>query len=104
MKSQRREKQIVYLAQNRTLHKARAQLGMELDDLRALAGQINLGIQSLSKLSLSQRHALIADLISKGAEVDNPEITRFDLEEEARDLGKLKRFSAGPTEKEQQLL
>jgi hypothetical protein len=65
---------------------------MSLDDLRAKAGELNLGIASLSKLSLVQRHALLAELNRCGAQVQNPAITRYDEEEELRAKGKLRRF------------
>jgi hypothetical protein len=82
----------MYYAQNQALHKARAQLGWSLDELRAKAAELNLGIASLSKLSLTQRHALLVELLRCGATVRNPTITRYDLEEEQRASGKLTRF------------
>ncbi|MFA5105240.1 MAG: phage protein GemA/Gp16 family protein [Candidatus Margulisiibacteriota bacterium] len=61
----------LYLRQNKAIHKARAQLGMELDDCRELARQM-FGKASLSSLSLEQRSELIDELKAKGTKVFNP--------------------------------
>ena len=63
----------VYLAQNRAIHQARAQLCMDLDDCRELAREIN-GEGSISSLSLRERWELIEILKSKGARVYNPRL------------------------------
>ena len=70
----------VYFLQNRAIHAARAELeakaimekGRSLEMCRYLAGQLNLGIESVSKLSLTQRETLINQLIEIGATVKNP--------------------------------
>ena len=62
----------LYQKQNKTIHKARALLGMDLDDCRELARQL-FGTASLSSLSLEQRTGLIDELKTKGAEVFNPQ-------------------------------
>jgi len=77
----------VYALQNRAIHKARAELeakgvlekGKSLDACRFLAGKINLGIQSISRLSLKQREQLINMLIEMGATVRNPHVYESDL-------------------------
>ena len=87
-------KPAVYSAQQKAIWRAASQLGIGLDDLRALAAQINLGIASLSSLSLQQRHLLIEDLRAKGATVRNPALNNYDLEEEYRlnSKGKVRRL------------
>ncbi len=72
----------VYELQNKAIHKARAELeaagvfqeGKSLEACRFMAGQINLGIQSVSRLSLPQREKLIEMLKDMGATVRNPHI------------------------------
>lgn len=64
-------KESFYLQQNRAIHKARAQLGMSLDECRELARQLS-GNASLSSLNLYQRWQLIEELRAKGARVFNP--------------------------------
>lgn len=54
-----------------------------LDDVRRIAGELNDGKESLSKLSLEQRRALIDRLIGMGADVKNPIIYDSDLRDEA---------------------
>lgn len=81
----------VYKLQNVAIHKARAQLeGMGvldpwsgLDQVRAIAAEINIGIASISKLSLDQRRQLIDQLIELGARVKNPVIYDSDLDTES---------------------
>ena len=76
-----------YELQNKAIHTARAELeaagalqkGKSLEAYRFLAGQINLGIQSISRLSLSQREKLIEMLKEMGATVRNPHIYLSDL-------------------------
>ena len=63
-----------YNRQNRTIHKARAQLCMELDDCRELAREIG-GKASISSLTLRQRWELIEILKAKGAKVKNPPLS-----------------------------
>jgi len=63
-----------YNWQNRMIHKARAQLCMDLDDCRELARQIN-GKASISSLSLRERWELIEELKVKGARVYNPPLS-----------------------------
>ena len=67
-----------YQRQNRVIHKARALLGMELDDCRELARQ-TCGNASLSRLSIRQRWELIEVLKSKGARVYNPSLSESGL-------------------------
>ncbi len=81
----------VYELQNKAIHKARAELeaagvlqeGKSLEACRFMAGQINLGIQSVSRLSLPQREKLIEMLKDMGATVRNPHIYLSDLNIEA---------------------
>lgn len=61
----------LYLRQNRAIHKARTQLGMELDDCRELARDM-FGKASLSSLSLEQRAELINELEAKGTKIPTP--------------------------------
>lgn len=86
-----KKRPVVYYAQNKALHKARAQLGLSVDELRTMASAINLGIESISRLSLAQRAALIERLNGMGAKVRNPIPTSYDLAEEK---GKVIRFPA----------
>ena len=80
----------VYKLQNIAIHKARAQLEGQgvldpwsgLDQVRAMAAELNLGIPSISKLSLDQRRLLIDRLIEMGARVKNPFIYDSDLKTE----------------------
>ena len=98
------KKPSVYYAQNTAIHKARAQLGLSIDDVRAIAGTLNLGVQSISRLTLTQREALIARLIALGATVRNPSLTPYDLEEEDRiRIGKVARFPV-PTPRQSRAL
>ena len=66
------EKQL-YDRQNRMIHMARAQLGMDLDTCRELARQIS-GKASISSLTIDQRSELIKALNDKGANVNNPSL------------------------------
>src|SRR3989442_1507930 len=74
------KKPAVYYIQNKAIHAARAELeakgiiekGRSLEMVRFLAGKINLGIESVSNLSLAQREMLIGQLIEMGATVKNP--------------------------------
>lgn len=93
----------VYDIQNKAIHTARAELekkgvldkGKSLEACRYLAGKINLGIESLSRLSLKQREALINMLIEMGATVRNPHVYESDLKAEAvRGGSKVVGFSA----------
>lgn len=85
----------IYYLQNRAIHQARAQLEEQgiLDpwagvaQIREMAAEINLGIASISKLSLNQRQVLIDKLNAMGAQVRNPHIYQSDLEEERRQAG-----------------
>jgi len=80
----------VYYLQNKAIQKARFELervgtfqkSTGLDEIREMAGQINLGIESISRLSLKQREVLIDKLKEKGAHVRNPHIYDSDLREE----------------------
>ena len=64
-----------YNLQNRKIHKARAQLCMDLDDCRELAKQIS-GKASISSLTLRQRWELIEILKAKDARVYNPPLPK----------------------------
>lgn len=70
------EEKELYNRQNKAIHKARAQLSMDLDDCRALAREIN-GKASISSLGLRQRWELIEILKAKGARVRNPSLPRY---------------------------
>lgn len=80
----------VYYLQNQAIHRARAQLEENgaldpwsgLDQVRTMAAELNLGLASISKLSLKQRETLIDKLKSMGAQVKNPHIYPGDLDEE----------------------
>lgn len=84
----------VYDLQNRAIHEARRQLeekgivekGKSLDCCRWIAGKLNLGIQSISRLSLTQRRTLIEKLKEMGADVRNPQLYESDLRAENADL------------------
>ena len=86
----------VYNLQNFAIHKAIAQLECKgvldpcagLDQVRAMAAEINLGIASISKLSLDQRRKLIDRLMAMGAQVKNPVI--YDSDRAAEDGGSKK--------------
>lgn len=67
----RLERENIYLHQNRAIHKARAQLGMDLDDCREIARQL-FGDASLSRLTVNERWNLIEKLKAMGARVYNP--------------------------------
>jgi hypothetical protein len=73
----------LYYRQNRSIHKARNQLCMDLDDCRELARSIG-GKASISSLSLQQRWELIEILKSKGARVYNPRLT--EIRDSQRDM------------------
>ncbi|HWP58978.1 MAG TPA: hypothetical protein VNL14_13885 [Candidatus Acidoferrales bacterium] len=81
----------VYYLQNRAIHEARRQLEDKgildpwagLDQIRWMAADINLGVRSISRLSLEQRRVLIDRLIAMGAHVKNPFIYESDLRKEA---------------------
>ncbi len=85
----------VYYLQNGAIHKARYQLerlgampcGESLKMVRFMAARLNLGIRSISRLSLKQREILISKLIEMGARVKNPRIYESDLDEERRLAG-----------------
>jgi len=72
----------LYLRQNRAIHKARAQLGMELDDVRAIAKEL-WGVASLRVLPPLERWDLIEALKLRGADVYNPPIPRAHVKEAA---------------------
>ncbi len=82
----------VYYLQNKALHAARFQLEAKgvldpwnsLNQVRQMAAKLNLGIASISKLSLQQRQTLIDNLKSLGARVKNPRLYQSELEEEHR--------------------
>lgn len=86
----------VYSLQNRAIHAARAQLEVAgildpwsgLEQIRNMAGEINGGIQSVSRLSLEQRRLLIERLIEKGASVKNPILYPSDFKAEAARSGR----------------
>ena len=62
-----------------------------------MAGEINDGVESISKLSLEQRRELIGRLIDLGARVKNPQVYESDLRAEAVRAGvkrKVLNFSA----------
>ena len=67
-----------YLRQNKTIHLARSQLNMSIDECRELARSIS-GTASISSLSLRQRHELINRLKEKGAKVYNPPLPAEEL-------------------------
>jgi hypothetical protein len=77
----------VYYLQNQAIHHARVELeamaifesGRSLEAVRVFAGRINLGIESISRLSLKQREILIDKLRELGATVRNPHIYESDL-------------------------
>jgi hypothetical protein len=77
----------VYYLQNTAIHEARAELearsvfivGSSLDTVRSLAGEINSGVESISRLSLKQRGILIEKLKKLGATVRNPHVYDSDL-------------------------
>ncbi len=65
----------LYAVQNRSIHKARQQLCLELDDCRKIAEEIS-GKASISSLSLKQRYDLIQILNARGADVFNPPVSK----------------------------
>ncbi|MFC1867670.1 phage protein GemA/Gp16 family protein [Thermodesulfobacteriota bacterium] len=80
---QHKDEKSFYHWQNRTIHKARAQLFMGLDDCRELARQIN-GKASLSSLSIRQRWELIEIMKEKGARVKNPPLSEAPVSRQGR--------------------
>jgi hypothetical protein len=76
--SERKTEKGFYNLQNRKIHKARAQLGMGIDDCRELAREIS-GKPSISSLSPRQRWELIEELKVKGARVYNPPLCEAHL-------------------------
>ncbi len=85
----------VYKLQNVAIHVARAQLEAAgvldpwagLDQIRQMAADINLGIASISRLSLDQRRKLIDKLNAMGAQVKNPFIYDSDRKAEGSGSG-----------------
>jgi len=71
----------LYLRQNSAIHKARAQLGMEVDDVRAIAKEL-WGVASLSVLPPLERWELIGELKLQGANVYNPPIPKAHVKAE----------------------
>ena len=71
----------LYLRQNRAIHKARAQLGMELDDVRAIVKEL-WGVASLRVLPPLERWDLIEELKLRGADVYNPPISKAHVKAE----------------------
>ncbi len=94
MKQQKKPE--VYYLQNVVIHSAIADLvsrgvfGSDgaLNRVRELAGKINLGILSISRLSLKQRELLINNLREMGATIRNPHIYQSDLAAEHTLSGK----------------
>lgn len=93
----------VYDLQNKAIHTARAELeakgvlaaGEGLQACRFLAGRINLGIESISRLDLKQREKLIEMLKEMGATVRNPHVYTSDLSyDSAARSGRVVGFSA----------
>lgn len=86
----------LYYLQNVCIHKAIADLVSRgvfeaegsLDRVREMAGKINLGILSISRLSLKQRELLIEELRELGATVRNPHLYESDLAAEHALSGK----------------
>lgn len=84
-----------YILQNKAIHEARAQLeklgvmvpGDSLNAVRAIAGELNLGVQSISRLTLQQRRTLIDRLNGMGARVRNPAIYKSDYDAERGTVG-----------------
>ena len=72
---QNKDDQTFYNLQNKRIHAARNQLGMDLDDCRELARQIS-GKASISSLSLRERWELIEELKAKGARINNPPLPK----------------------------
>jgi len=85
-----------YKVQNSAIHTARAQLERMglldpwngLEQIRDMAGELNLGIRSISRLSLDQRRALIDKLNEMGAQVKNPFIYDSDRKADGARSGK----------------
>lgn len=98
-------KPAVYYAQQKAIWRAAAQLEIGLAELREMAAAINVGVYSLSSLSLQQRHTLIGDLNARGANVRNPVLTDYDRQDEQRlaSKGKVRRFPL-VTGRQQQML
>lgn len=65
-----------YLRQNKVIHEARAQIGLDLNGCRELARHIG-GRASISSLSINQRWRLIEALKNRGARVRNPSLSEF---------------------------
>jgi hypothetical protein len=84
------KKSAVYYIQNKVIHEACRQLEDAgtlnpwdgVNQIRLMAARLNLGIASISRLSLEQREALIDRLKGMGAEVRNPHIYDSDLRAE----------------------
>jgi len=84
-----------YKLQNIAIHSARAQLERMgildpwngLEQIRDMAGELNLGIRSISRLSLDQRRTLIDKLYEMGARVKNPFIYDSDRKTEGTRSG-----------------
>ncbi len=87
-------KKALYGRQNKAIHTARAQLGMDLDECRELARQIG-GKPSISSLNLAQRKELIDVMQSRGANVNNPSRPKA----HAPSRGRRKSRADGPAEK-----
>ena len=101
-----------YYLQNRAIFKAAAELeakgvlpaGGSLDAVRRLAGEINPGVESISRLSLKQREILIDKLRELGATARNPHVYASDLAVDAARSGeKGRRVIPFPSPKEAQL-
>lgn len=87
-------KKALYGRQNKAIHTARAQLGMNLDECRELARRIG-GKPSISSLNLAQRRELIDVMKSRGANVHNPPLPKA----HAPSRGRRKSRADGPAEK-----
>jgi hypothetical protein len=63
----------LYLEQNKTIHRARIMIGMDIGACREIAKQIG-GEPSIRGLSIRQRWELIEELKLKGARIRNPSL------------------------------
>ena len=81
-----KSKPSLYDLQHRALIGAMPQLGLTIDDLRAMAADLNDGKASLSKLPIEKRHTLIAHLQQLGAKVRNPTVYDSDRTDNVRTL------------------